>query len=94
MKYHEFNLIHMVVNKATAQAITAVDRFPQPNYVLLKVAEEAGEVVKAGVHYAEGRDTWEHVEEEIVDTIAMLFRLIIEGDEINGVIPPHKQATS
>jgi len=37
----------------------------------LKVAEEAGEVIKAAVHYAEGRETWEKVEDEAVQAIAM-----------------------
>lgn len=63
-------------------------KFPQPNYVLLKVAEEAGEVVQAGVHYAEGRETWENLEGEVVQTMAMLYRLVTEGDQVNGVIPP------
>ena len=51
---------------------------------------EAGEVVRAGVHYAEGRYEWEELEGEVVQTIAMLFRLLTEGDEINGVIPPQR----
>lgn len=63
-------------------------KFPQPNYTALKVAEEAGEVIKAAVHYAEGRDTWEHVEAEAIQAIAMIFRLLTEGDQRNGIIPP------
>lgn len=64
------------------------EEFPQPNYVLLKVAEEAGEVVQAGVHYAEKRMEWKQVESEIVQLLAMLIRLVTEGDQINGVTPP------
>lgn len=63
-------------------------KFPQPNYVLLKVAEEAGEVVQAGVHYAEKRMEWQQVEGEIVQLLAMLIRLVTEGDQINGITPP------
>jgi len=77
-----------LVSKARQSAEKAMIKFPQPNYVLLKVAEEAGEVVQAGVHYAEGRETWENLEGEVIQTIAMLFRLVTEGDQVNGVIPP------
>lgn len=81
-----------LVSKARQSAEKAMIKFPQPNYVLLKVAEEAGEVVQAGVHYAEGRETWENLEGEVVQTIAMLFRLVTEGDQVNGVIPPASPA--
>lgn len=77
-----------LVAMARKSADKAMRKFPQPNYVLLKVAEEAGEVVKAGVHYAENRMTWEEVEGEIVQLMAMLIRLVTEGDQINGVTPP------
>lgn len=78
-----------IVLRARQEGEKAMVKFPQPNYVLLKVAEEAGEVVKGAVHYAEGRETWEAVEGEVVQTIAMLYRLVTEGDLVNGVIPPH-----
>lgn len=77
-----------LVNRATDAAKKAMVKFPQPNYVLLKVAEEAGEVVQAGVHYAEGRETWDNLEGEVVQTIAMLYRLVTEGDQVNGITPP------
>jgi hypothetical protein len=77
--------------RALASQKKAEKKFPQPNYVLTKVAEEAGEVVKAGVHYAEGRDfTWEDLEGECVQTLAMIFRLLTEGDRVIGVVPPHE----
>ena len=78
-----------IFGRSVFEARKAILRFPQPNYVLLKVAEEAGEVVKAGVHVAEGRDfTWDELEAECVQTIAMCFRLLIEGDETIGLTPP------
>lgn len=77
-----------LVSKAVQAAEKAMVKFPQPNYALLKFAEEAGEVVQAGVHYAEGRETWESLEGEVVQTIAMLYRLVNEGDHVNGVFPP------
>jgi len=66
----------------------AMRKYPQPNYVLLKVAEEAGEVVQAAVHYAENRMTWVELEGEVIQLIAMLNRLMVEGDQVNGVKPP------
>ncbi|WP_238582661.1 hypothetical protein [Trabulsiella odontotermitis] len=77
-----------LVAMARKSADKAMRKYPQPNYVLLKVAEEAGEVVQAGVHYAENRMTWDEVEGEIVQLLAMLIRLVTEGDQINGVTPP------
>lgn len=74
-----------LIADAVAEGEKAMRKFPQPNYTLLKVAEEAGEVVKAGVHFAEGRDTAEHVRDEMKQTIAMLYRLWKEGDQVNGV---------
>lgn len=77
-----------LVSKARTSADKAMVKFPQPNYVLLKVAEEAGEVVQAGVHYAENRMTWQEVEGEITQLLAMLIRLVTEGDQVNGITPP------
>ncbi|MDN2486398.1 hypothetical protein MML63_12260 [Kosakonia sacchari] len=77
-----------LVTKARASADKAMRKFPQPNYVLLKVAEEAGEVVQAGVHYVENRMTWQDVEGEIIQLLAMLIRLVTEGDQVNGITPP------
>lgn len=70
---------------ACAEAERAMAKFPQPNYTLLKVAEETGEVVKAAVHFGEVRGSRDEVRKEIVQAIAMIFRLYLEGDQINGV---------
>lgn len=77
-----------LVQRALWEAAKASSKFPQPNYVLLKVAEEAGEVVKAGVHYIEGREPWTEVEGEMVQLLAMMIRLVSEGDQVNGLQPP------
>ena len=77
-----------LVSRARAAATKATTKFPQPNYVVLKIAEEAGEVVRGCVHYAEKRMDWSEVEGEIVQLLAMLIRLVTEGDQVNGVIPP------
>ncbi|MDQ9129733.1 hypothetical protein RDT67_25275 [Serratia fonticola] len=83
-----------LVNAARLAADKAMRIHPQPNYVLLKVAEEAGEVVQAGVHYAEGRMTWQDLEGEIVQLLAMLIRLVTEGDQVNGINPPASCSTA
>jgi hypothetical protein len=77
-----------IFQRAEQAADAARVKFPQPNYVTLKVAEEAGEVVRASVHYAEGRSTWQALEGEAVQAIAMIFRLLVEGDQVNGVVSP------
>ncbi len=68
-----------------AAAKRAMVKFPQPNYVITKIAEEAGEVVKAAVHCAEGRETFANLRGEMVQVIAMLYRLWVEGDEVHGL---------
>lgn len=68
-----------------AEADRAMRKFPQPNYVISKVAEEAGEVVKAAIHCAESRETAENVRGEMRQLIAMLYRLWVEGDQVHGL---------
>lgn len=77
-----------LVTQARARADKAMHKFPQPNYVLNKVAEESGEVIKAVIHYTEGREEWQNVEGEIIDNLAMLIRLVQEGDQVIGFTPP------
>ena len=80
-------MVDRILERSVVEMMKAIERFPQPNYVALKVAEEAGEVVKAAVHYAEGRETWKNVENEVVQMIAMGLRLLVEGDMKNGIVP-------
>ncbi len=72
---------------AIAEAMKAMRKFPQPNYVISKIAEEAGEVVKAAIHCAEGRETAENLRGEMKQLIAMLYRLWVEGDQVHGLKP-------
>lgn len=76
-----------LIASAVVEAEKAMQKFPQPNYVISKFAEEAGEVVKALIHHAEGRESREAVIGEMRQTIAMLYRLWIEGDEVHGLRP-------
>lgn len=82
--HYKFDLL---VEDAVKEAQKAMVKFPQPNYVLLKVSEEAGEVVKEGVHCSEGRGDYDNLQAEIKQTIAMLYRLCVEGDETIGLKP-------
>jgi hypothetical protein len=79
----------LLVERARADALKASKKFPQPNYTTLKIAEEAGEVVRSAVHFAENRTEWTEVEGEIVQLLAMLIRFVTEGDQVNGIVPPH-----
>lgn len=76
-----------LVAEAITEAEKAMRKFPQPNYVISKIAEEAGEVVKAAIHAAEGRETLENLRGEMKQTIAMLYRLWVEGDQVHGLPP-------
>jgi phosphoribosyl-ATP pyrophosphohydrolase len=77
----------VLVASAYAEADKAMRKFPQPNYVISKVAEEAGEVVKAAIHCAENRETADNVAGEMKQLIAMLYRLWVEGDQVHGLPP-------
>lgn len=79
--------VQALVADACAEAQRAMIRFPQPNYTITKVAEEAGEVIKAAVHCAEGREQPEAVVGEIKQAMAMLIRLYLEGDQVHGLQP-------
>ena len=76
-----------LIADAIAEAEKAMLKFPQPNYVISKFAEEAGEVVKAAIHCAEGRETGENLRSEMRQAIAMLYRLWTEGDQVHGLPP-------
>jgi phosphoribosyl-ATP pyrophosphohydrolase len=79
--------LQTLLSDAYAEAAKAMQKHPQPNYTITKVAEEAGEVVKAAVHCAEGRESKEEVIGEIKQALAMLMRLYIEGDQVHGLPP-------
>lgn len=83
----ENDYVYDVFVKALAEAYKAMGKFPQPNYVISKVAEEAGEVVKAAIHAAEGREDLKEVEKESIQAMAMIIRLLIEGDQVHGLPP-------
>lgn len=82
-----------LIGDGLREAEKAMRKFPQPNYVISKVAEEAGEVVKAAIHCAEGRETTENLRGEMKQLIAMLYRLWVEGDGVHGLLPCSRRPT-
>ncbi|WP_277967087.1 hypothetical protein [Pantoea trifolii] len=88
LKLPDEDYFSRLVAAARERAEKAMRKFPQPNYVLNKVAEENGEVIKAVIHYTEGREDWLSVEGELIDNLAMLIRLVKEGDQVIGFNPP------
>jgi hypothetical protein len=76
-----------ILPDAVAAAEKAMHKYPQPNYVISKWAEETGEVTKDLIHLAEDRQTPAHLRGEIVQSLAMLHRLLVEGDQVHGLLP-------
>lgn len=76
-----------LLREALDEAQRAAVKYPQPNYIISKVAEESGEVVKAAIHCAEGRGEPREVIGEIRQAMAMLIRLYLEGDAVHGLPP-------
>jgi len=74
-----------LVRDGMTEGDKAMRKFPQPNYVISKFAEESGEVVKAAIHCAEGRETPENVLGEMRQVIAMMYRLWVEGDQVHAL---------
>ncbi len=84
-----FEEFRELVAEAIYEAERAMVKFPQPNYVITKLAEECGETIKAAVHCAEGRGSLHDVRDEMKQTIAMLYRLWVEGDGVHNLPPVH-----
>jgi hypothetical protein len=76
-----------VFGEGIAEGLRAMQRFPAPNYTISKFAEEAGEAHKELIHLAESRSTFDKVRGEMVQTIGMMFRLWVEGDQVHGLPP-------
>ena len=76
-----------IVSDGIKEGRKAAVRFPQPNYTISKFAEESGEVVKAAIHCAEGRYYYKDLRSEMVQVIAMLWRMESEGDQVHGLLP-------
>jgi hypothetical protein len=88
------DIFQQLVRQAYLRAGAAVKKYPQPNYVLVKLGEEHGETVKEIVHYAEGRGHWGFVTNEMIDNLAMMIRLLLEGDQTINFTPPPEVVAS
>lgn len=64
----------------------------QLEYVISDISAFSEKAIK--FIYAEGRETWENVEAEAVQAIAMILRFLVEGDGKNGIVSPHQKDTA
>lgn len=76
----ELDEAQALIADAFASAEKAMVRFPQPNFVAARLGEEAGEVIRAFIHRAEGRGTTAEFRAETVQLIGLALRLYFEGD--------------
>ena len=58
----------------------ARSNFPSNKHLVLALAEESGEVVKAFLDYSQGKCSYSQVEKELIQTITVAVRLMQEGD--------------
>lgn len=74
---------------AIMEATRAVLKYPQPCKIppIPKLAEECGEAIQAANKCIEGKGSLEAVRGELVQTVAVIIRLYIEGDETLGLPP-------
>ena len=71
-----------------AEMERARKKFPCPNLLVTAFSEEAGEVVKAVLEHYEGKGSLADVRKELIQTAAMVGRLLEEGDPIHLLNPP------
>lgn len=84
--------VRCLIAEAVTSAEKAMVKFPQPSYVAAKLVEEAGEVVRAFIHRADGRATTEEFRAETVQLIGLALRLFFEGDETISKAAPSSPA--
>lgn len=76
-----------------AEMARARAKFPDPQLLLTAFTEEAGEVVKAVLDHYAGKGDLADVRKELIQTAAMVGRLLEEGDPIHG-LPPSDPASA
>lgn len=79
----------------TAELERARKKFPNPDYLVTALAEEAGEAIRASleVMYSKGtEETRQALLKELVQTMAMCVRLYNEGDPIHKIEPLDRDA--
>ncbi|HOV03758.1 MAG TPA: hypothetical protein PLJ34_09550 [Hyphomicrobiales bacterium] len=67
----------------------ATEKYPRPNPNLAALTEEVGELAKALLHFAEGKEIdWDAVRVEAVQVATMAARCALEGDPTVGATNP------
>lgn len=79
------NKLKLLIISAKAEVARARVLFPKPDHLLHALSEEYGEVVKAALQICEGPGTYEQLDSEIIQLIAMCIRLHEEGDPVINV---------
>ena len=79
-----------IFEAAHAEVARARVLFPDPKHLLHALTEEHGEVVKAALDLYSGKGTYEELDKEIIQLIAMCIRLHTEGDPAINLDPPMK----
>ncbi len=82
-------MFHTIVSQGIEQAHQEKTYHPQPEPVLANTTVQLGTLHRAVIDYAEGHESWHVVEDQVVHLIAQLFRLLTEGDRVQGIVPPH-----
>lgn len=65
----------------------AIKLFPKSDHVLLALNEEHGELVKAIMDHKYGKGSIEDVRSEAIQVMAMILRLVEEGDPTINLPP-------
>lgn len=74
-----------LLDDALTELVRSRTLFPSPDHLVLALAEEAGEAVKAACDVRQGKADLKDLRKEIVQTIAMCLRLATEGDPTQGI---------
>lgn len=69
------------------EQVRASQLFPKANHLVLALAEESGEAVKAALDLKQKKGTRAELEKELIQTAAMCMRLYYEGDPTLGIGP-------
>lgn len=72
--------LHHIMKAVEIELAKAREKFPSNKHLVLALAEESGEVVKAFLDYSQGKSSQLEIVKELVQTITVAVRLLQEGD--------------